>query len=117
MRGVGAKDAGIHVGCRDHQKMTRKSCFRTIVLEIRQIDLLREETLLRAFVTLEARQATLANLLLESVGTRQSAARWMSAQRRAFDGKSAYEVLAEGDLDRVWDRVEVEAGQAKHTDV
>ena len=96
--------------------MTSMSCFHTIATEIKRIDQLRDEALSKAFVTLEARQAPLACLLLESVGNRQSAARWMCAQRRAFDGKSAYELLADGDLDRVWDRVSAEARQAGVTE-
>ncbi|WP_431636053.1 hypothetical protein ACQVBX_01075 [Dyella sp. KULCS107] len=51
--------------------------------------------MLAAFATLERQDATLAVLPTQHLGDRQ----------RAFGGRSAYEALADGEIDRVWDRV------------
>lgn len=61
--------------------------------------------MLAAFATLERQDATLAVLPTQHLGDRQRAARWMGMHQRAFGGRSAYEALADGEIDRVWDRV------------
>lgn len=58
-----------------------------------------------AFSTLECRHATLAQTLLDNVGNRQRAAYWMCTHQKAFEGRTAYEVLADGDEDQVWERI------------
>ena len=96
--------------------MSKVNCFLGIVDDIRRVDSLRDSLLSQAFCTFESTQAGLASMLLQNVGDRHRAERWMSTQRRAFDGKSAYELLAEGDLDRVWDRVSLDNLGGEPTD-
>ena len=79
--------------------------FQEIAAEITEVNVLREQVVLKAFQALERQDAPLARILLQNIGDRQRAARWMCMHQRAFDGRSAYEVLAEGDVDSVWDRV------------
>lgn len=90
--------------------MTRHDRFRKIVDEIRRINARRDAAVLDAFAVLETQDPELANLLQQNVGDRVRAARWMCMQQRAFDGRSAYEALADGEADRVWDRVLGEDG-------
>lgn len=79
--------------------------FVNIAQEIARITSMREQAVLGAFKTLECLHPTLAQALLEHTGSRQRAAYWMCAHQRAFAGSTAYELLAEGDLDMVWDQI------------
>jgi hypothetical protein len=62
-----------------------------------------ETASLLAFREFERQFTNLASALLERMGTRQKASRWMMVHRAVFDGRSAYEVALEGDVDRLWD--------------
>jgi hypothetical protein len=77
--------------------------------ELRELDHVREAAIERAFRVLEAQHAAIANLVLQLIGDRQRAARWMSMHQRAFGGRSAYDLLADGDVDTLCDRLSGEA--------
>jgi hypothetical protein len=79
--------------------------FMDIAAEIARLASMREQLVLSAFDALEFRHPSLAQTLLEGMGSRQRAAHWMCTHQRAFDGRSAYEVLAGGDEDSVWDQI------------
>lgn len=79
--------------------------FSDVAREIDRINAVRDQTVLDAFSNLECRFTTLAQTLVDNVGNRQRAAYWMCTHQRAFDGRMAYEVLAEGDEDQVWERI------------
>lgn len=79
--------------------------FIDIAREITRVTSMREQLILNAFDALEFRHATLAQTLLECIGNRQRAAHWMCTHQRAFGDRSAYEVLADGDEDSVWDEI------------
>jgi hypothetical protein len=79
--------------------------FQEIAREIGRIDALRETVMSKAFVELETRHAPLALMLLHTVGDRQKAVRWMYVHQRIFDGRTAYDVLADGDEDSVWEAI------------
>lgn len=79
--------------------------FLAIATEIARINALREQAMEEAFAVLESQQASLANMLLQSTGDRRRAVRWMCLHQRVFDGRMAYELLADGDEDSVWDEV------------
>lgn len=85
--------------------MAKYISFRDIAEGIREAEASREATITRAFEVLEKQYSLLACMLLQNIGDRQRAARWMCMPQRAFDGRTAYEVLAEGDVDSVWERV------------
>jgi len=85
--------------------VTPQHRFRAIVDELERLHAQREAAVLAAFATLEKADATLAVLITQNVGDRLRAARWMCMHQRAFGGRSAYETLADGEIDRVWDRV------------
>lgn len=84
---------------------SRTISFLAIATEIARINALREQAMEEAFAVLESQQASLANMLLQSTGDRRRAVRWMCLHQRAFGGRMAYEVLADGDEDSVWDEV------------
>lgn len=79
--------------------------FLAIATEIARINALREQAMQEAFAVLESQHESLANMLLQGIGDRRRAARWMCVHQRAFGGRMAYEVLADGDEDSVWDEV------------
>ena len=72
---------------------------------IEQATASREVAIASAFLILQDRKPLLAQALLESLRDRRKAARWMCLHQRAFNGKNAYQVLAEGDDDLVWDEM------------
>lgn len=72
---------------------------------IEKATLCRDMAITSAFVTLQNRKPLLAEALLDSLNDCRKAARWMCLHQRAFNGKNAYQVLAEGDDDLVWDEM------------
>ncbi|WP_430390083.1 DUF2384 domain-containing protein [Dyella sp. 20L07] len=79
--------------------------FQDVASELAQINTLRDDLMERAFSVLEQRHATLAAMLVQSLGDRQRAVRWMCRHQNAFSGRSAYELLSDGDEDTVWDEI------------
>lgn len=85
------------------RKVTIK--FQDVATELAQLNTLRDDVMERAFGLLEHRHATLAAMLVQSLGDRQRAVRWMCRNQNAFDGHSAYELIAGGEEDTVWDEI------------
>ena len=85
--------------------MSNRRRFQYIAAQLSQINAAREKVILDAFGELEARDPALATLLLQRIGERSRAARWMSSHQRAFGGLSAYDLLADGDVDAIWDEL------------
>jgi hypothetical protein len=79
--------------------------FQDVATELGQINALRDDVMERAFIMLEQRHSTLAAMLVQSLGERQRAVRWMCRHQSAFDGRTAYELLADGEEDTVWDEI------------
>jgi hypothetical protein len=79
--------------------------FRAVSAELARLTAAREAAMLDAFAVLETQEPELAALLLQYLGDRTRAARWMCMHQRAFGGRSACEALADGEVDRVWDRL------------
>ncbi|HKT26868.1 DUF2384 domain-containing protein [Dyella sp.] len=88
--------------------MAAKGYFENILVDIRRVDAMRDALLSEAFSALEDTQSNLASMLLLNLGNRHLADRWMSTRRRVFGGKNAYEMLADGELDLVWEKVSSE---------
>lgn len=66
---------------------------------------LREEVLMRTFEELEAVEPTLAKLLVEEQKDRVRAAHWTALPHRHFGSRSVYQVLADGEIDLLWDHL------------
>ena len=79
--------------------------FSEVTREIERVNAKRDQVVLKAFSTLQYRHATLACTLVDNVGNRQRAAYWMCTRQRAFEGRTAYELLADGEEDKVWERM------------
>jgi hypothetical protein len=80
--------------------------FESVSSELERLHLMREKVIAEAFDTLEITHTLLAQMLLMHVGDRRKAARWMCARQRFFDGKIGYDLIAEGDSEKVWDEIE-----------
>lgn len=85
------------------RKMTIK--FQDVASELANINALRDDLMERAFVALEQRHPTLAAMLVQSLGDRSRAVRWMCRHQNAFGGRAAYQLLADGEEDAVWDEI------------
>lgn len=79
--------------------------FQDVATELAQINAQRDDVMERAFVMLQQRYSTLATMLVQSLGDRQRAVRWMCRHQNAFGGRTAYELLADGEEDTVWDEI------------
>lgn len=84
--------------------------FRNIVIELVQLNSARETAIAEAFNALEEQIPALASLAVQNIGDRLRAGHWMSMHQRAFGGRSAYDLLADGDVDSVWDRLSGDDG-------
>ena len=85
------------------RKMTIK--FQDVATELAQINAQRDGVMERAFSMLEQRHATLAAMLVQSLGDRQRAVRWMCRHQTAFGGRTAYELISDGEEDAIWDEI------------
>lgn len=86
--------------------------FLTVATELDRLHLHKEAIIESAFGALLECCPSLAALLLEALGSRRRAALWLSVHQRAFSGRTAWELLAEGDEETVWDAVSRVAHQA-----
>ena len=77
--------------------------FEEIAADVAAADAFREKVRRQAFDQLELLASTLACMALQTLGDRDRAAHWMCHRQRRLEGKSVYEALAEGDVERVWD--------------
>ena len=81
------------------------SHYRYLVTEMSRINTLREKLAVDALTMLEVERQSLAGMLVENLGGRRKAERWMFAPQRAFGGSTALDLLAEGDEDPIWDEL------------
>ncbi|THD07171.1 antitoxin Xre/MbcA/ParS toxin-binding domain-containing protein [Rhodanobacter lindaniclasticus] len=86
-------------------KLTPGHNLAAVAEELRELERAREAAVQRGFRVLEEQHAAVAQLVLQSIGDRQRAVRWMCMHQRAFGGRSAYDLLADGDIDTVCDRL------------
>ncbi|MGB3749798.1 MAG: antitoxin Xre/MbcA/ParS toxin-binding domain-containing protein [Rhodanobacter sp.] len=87
------------------RKLTPGNSLAAVAEELGDLERAREAAIQRGFRVLEERHAAVAQLVLQSIGDRQRAVRWMAMRQRAFGGRSAYDLLADGDIDTVCDRL------------
>ena len=83
--------------------LAASSGFSAIATELEHLHLRRESVMHGAFEALLECCPGLAALLLEGLGDARRAAVWLSSRQRAFSGRTAWDLLAEGDEDEVWD--------------
>jgi hypothetical protein len=79
--------------------------FADLSNELTRLHDAREAAIGRTLDALESSHPPLAQLVLCCIGDRQRAARWLVMPQRAFAGRSACDMLADGDVEAVWDQV------------
>jgi hypothetical protein len=83
--------------------LAASSSFSAVATELEHLHQRRESIIHGAFDALLGCRPRLAALLLEGLGDARRAAAWLSSRQRAFSGRTAWDLLAEGDEDGVWD--------------
>ncbi|UPG96404.1 antitoxin Xre/MbcA/ParS toxin-binding domain-containing protein [Luteibacter aegosomatissinici] len=79
--------------------------FAALASELTRLHDAREAAIEQTLDALESSHPPLAQLVLCCIGDRQRAARWLVMPQRAFAGRSACDMLADGDVEAVWDQV------------
>lgn len=80
--------------------------FKDMVVRLEEIHATHEQIALAAFSVLEERLGNLSSMLVIGLGDRTRAVRWMCTRHRDLDGRNAYQVIADGEEDRLWDVVQ-----------
>lgn len=76
---------------------------QTIADKLAQVRMQREELAAIALDALECQYPSLAQVLLQDLGSRHRAALWMCTPQRTCGGETPCALLAAGDEDGVWD--------------
>jgi hypothetical protein len=95
-----------HVLIRPEEESTmsrNKRVFKVVAKNLAHIDEVRKTAMGEAFAVLEQHDHELADILVLQLGDRKRAVSWMCASQRVLEGRTAYETLAEGDVDTLWD--------------
>lgn len=79
--------------------------FAALASELTRLHDAREAAIERTLDALESSHPPLAQLVLCCIGDRHRAARWLVMPQRAFAGRTACDMLADGDVEAVWDQV------------
>jgi len=80
-----------------------KSVYAVIAKEVEEVHFLRETIVVQAFQKFEQEDPRLANFVQSGARDRRGAAFWMCRPLRQLDGRTAYQALAEGDEESLWD--------------
>lgn len=80
--------------------------FKDAGTQLEEIQATREQLAFAAFSMLEERLGDFSKMLIMSLGDRTRAVWWMSMRQRNLDGRNAYQALADGEQDRLWDILE-----------
>src|SRR5579859_5658466 len=90
--------------------MQRKGTFKSLSLRLEEIEEKREQAAVDDFDYLEMRLSWFSEMLVNGFGDRSRAIRRMCIRQRNLDGRNGYQVLADGEWDRLWDELERACG-------
>jgi hypothetical protein len=77
---------------------------------LEEIHATREKIAFAAFSLLEERRRDFSNMLVIGLGNRARAVWWMSMRQRNLEGRNGYQVIADGEEDRLWEALESQRG-------
>ena len=66
---------------------------------------MRERAALAALLVLEEHLKDFSSVVITGFGGRSRVARWMCMQSQALGGGNAYQVITDGEADRLWEEV------------
>ena len=83
--------------------MRKRDPFEAVSAQLEEVHSLKEKTAFAAFSVLEEHLSDLSSMLISGFGDRSRAVRWMCMHHRVFGGRNAYQVIADGETDRLWE--------------
>jgi len=86
--------------------MRNLDTFKDMGAQLEQLQTRREQIAFAAFSMLEERLSDFSNMLVIGLGNRTRAVWWMCMRQRNLDGRNAYQVIADGEKDRLWEVLE-----------
>lgn len=86
--------------------MRKVDPFGDMSARLEEIHIMHEQIALAAFAMLEERLSNFSSMLVIGLGNRARAVRWMCMRHRNLDGRNAYQVIADGEEDRLWEVVQ-----------
>jgi hypothetical protein len=92
--------------------MTKSDPFHAVSARLEEAYSMREKTALAAFSILEEHLSDFSSMLISGLGDRARAVRWICMHHRALEGRNAYQVIADGETDRLWDEATRACGLA-----
>jgi hypothetical protein len=92
--------------------MTKSDPFHAVSARLEEAYSMREKTALAAFSILEEHISDFSRMLISGLGDRARAVRWMCMHHRALEGRNAYQVIADGETDRLCDEATRACGLA-----
>lgn len=94
------------------EQMGTRESFKAVSAQLEEAYYAKEKTAFAAFSILEEHLADFSSMLITGFGDRTRAIRWMCMHHRAFEGRNAYQVIADGEVDRLWEEVTRACGVA-----
>jgi hypothetical protein len=93
-------------------RMRKKNPFEAVSARLEEAYSMKEKTAFAAFSILEEHLSDFSSTLISGLGDRARAVRWMCMHHKVFDGRNAYQVIADGEADRLWEEVTRACGLA-----
>jgi len=90
--------------------MFDRNTLESLSARLEQAHALKEQAAFDAFGVIERQIRALADMLIQGLGDRNRAVRWMCMHHRKLEGRNGYQVLADGEEDRLWDELERASG-------
>ena len=87
--------------------------FADMSAQLEQLQIRRDQIAFEAFSMLEERLSTFSSMLIIGLGDRTRAALWMCTRHRNLEGRNAYQVIADGEQDRLWEVLQSLCGVQK----
>ena len=92
--------------------MGKSEPFKVVSAQLEEAYSLKEKAAVAAFSILEEHLGDFSSMLITGLGNRSRAVRWMCMHHRALEGRNAYQVIADGEADRLWEEVTRACGLA-----
>lgn len=85
--------------------MRKTDPFERASVQLEEAYTLREKAAFAAFLVFEEHFTVFSDMLINGLGCRTRAMRWMCMHHRCFEGRNAYQVIVDGETDRLWEAV------------
>jgi hypothetical protein len=92
--------------------MIKRDPFEAVSAQLEEAYSMKERTAFAAFSILEEHLKDLSSMLVSGLGDRSRAARWMCMHHKVFEGRNAYQVIVDGEADRLWEEATRTCGLA-----